>query len=69
MGSSYLPASKEFYYWNKGTQKFLVNSPFKYSADGRKAALPRRDEKPIMGLKTSKNYILANKVENMLARN
>jgi len=53
MGSSYLPA---------------INSAFRYSDDNRKAALPKRDEKPIMGLKTSKNYVLANKVENMLAQ-
>lgn len=32
----------------------------------RKAAIPRRDEKPIYGLKTSKNYVTANAVENIL---
>jgi hypothetical protein len=32
----------------------------------RKAAVPGRDEKPIYGLKTSKNYVTANAVENIL---
>jgi hypothetical protein len=32
----------------------------------RKAAIPGRDEKPIYGLKTSKNYVTANAVENIL---
>ncbi len=32
----------------------------------RKANVPGRDEKPIYGLKTSKNYITANAVENIL---
>ncbi len=51
------------------TKEFLVNaSTFKYAAETKKPALVKRDEKPIMGLKTSKNYVLANKVENMLAR-
>lgn len=43
--------------------------PFARSANSeveRKAAIPRRDEKPIYGLKTSKNYITANAVENIL---
>ena len=32
----------------------------------RKAAVPGREEKPIYGLKTSKNYITSNAVENIL---
>ena len=32
----------------------------------RKAAVPGREEKPIYGLKTSKNYVTANAVENIL---
>ena len=54
--------------WAKGI--FVVNgSTFKYNAETKKPAIPKKDEKPIMGLKTSKNFVLANKVENMLARN
>ena len=32
----------------------------------RKAAVPTRDDRPIYGLKTSKNYVTANAVENIL---
>jgi cellobiose phosphorylase len=30
-------------------------------------AVPRKDERPIMGLQTTKNYLVANAVENILA--
>lgn len=33
----------------------------------RKAAVPKRDEKPIHGLVSDKNFIVANAVENILA--
>ena len=33
----------------------------------RKAAVPKKDEKPILGLVSDKNYIVANAVENILA--
>ena len=40
----------------------------KYSRDGaKKPAVPKKDEKPIMGLVSDKNYIVANAVENILA--
>jgi hypothetical protein len=32
-----------------------------------KPNVPRREEKPILGLKTNKNFIIANAVENILA--
>ena len=32
-----------------------------------KAAVPKRDEKPIHGLVSDKNFIVANAVENILA--
>lgn len=41
---------------------------FQREADYKKPAVPKRDEAPIMGLKTQKNYIVANAVENMLAQ-
>jgi hypothetical protein len=33
----------------------------------KKPAVPLKDEKPIMGLVSDKNYIVANAVENILA--
>ena len=33
----------------------------------RKAPVPKRDEKPIHGLVSDKNFIVANAVENILA--
>jgi len=40
---------------------------FKYPDDNRKPAVPRRDEQPIMGLKTNKNFITQNAVENIMS--
>ena len=49
--------------------KFIVHDRgYKSVKTTRKASLPKRDDKPIFGLVSTKNYILANKVENMLAR-
>ena len=33
----------------------------------KKVAVPKRDEKPIQGLVSDKNFIVANAVENILA--
>jgi hypothetical protein len=33
----------------------------------KKASVPKRDEKPIHGLVSDKNFIVANAVENILA--
>ena len=41
-------------------------SPFKYQ-DKKKDSVPKVGEKPIMGLKSNKNYILTNAVENILS--
>ena len=38
-----------------------------YGTEMRRAAVPKKDEKPIMGLVSDKNYIVANAVENILA--
>ena len=42
-------------------QKFNRNTEYK------KAAVPKKDEKPIHGLVSDKNFIVANAVENILA--
>jgi len=42
--------------------------PFHYS-DKRKETIPSKDDKPIMGMTTSKNFITANAVEAILQGN
>ena len=40
----------------------------KYDRQGaKKVAVPKKDEKPIMGLVSDKNFIVSNAVENILA--
>jgi hypothetical protein len=46
--------------------RFILGQKFNYTTD-RKAAIPKKDEKPIMGLVSDKNFIVANAVENILA--
>ena len=38
-----------------------------YKTEERRAPVPKKDEKPIQGLISDKNYIVANAVENILA--
>lgn len=38
-----------------------------YIADYKKPLVPKKDEKPIHGLVSDKNFIVANAVENILA--
>lgn len=40
---------------------------FHYKDDIKRAPVPKKDEKPILGLTSDKNYIVANAVENILA--
>ena len=40
---------------------------YSYAEDHKKAPVPKKDEKPIMGLVSDKNFIVANAVENILA--
>jgi hypothetical protein len=40
---------------------------FSYTTEIKRAPVPKKDEKPIMGLVSDKNYIVANAVENILA--
>jgi len=55
-----------------GTMGYNYQAPsesaFKYDENYQKPAVPKVEEKPIMGLKTQKNYIVANAVENMLSQ-
>ena len=47
-------------------KRFIIESKFNYQSD-KKPDVPKKDEKPIMGLVSDKNYIVANAVENILA--
>lgn len=47
-------------------KRFIIETKFNYQTD-RKQPVPKKDEKPIMGLVSDKNYIVANAVENILA--
>jgi hypothetical protein len=40
---------------------------FHYGDDAKKPCIPGKDDKPIMGLVSDKNYVVANAVENILA--
>jgi len=52
----------------KGTGTIHIPDPSKYNRDGpKKVAVPKIDEKPIMGLVSDKNFIVSNAVENILA--
>ena len=59
------------------TRDFILQQPFwpciyllvnKYDRPGaKKVPVPKKDEKPIMGLVSDKNFIVSNAVENILA--
>lgn len=52
----------------KGTGTMKLPQPTKYQRPGdKKVAVPLKDEKPIMGLVSDKNFIVSNAVENILA--
>ena len=52
----------------KGTGTFVLPEVKKYERDGaKKVQVPKKDEKPIMGLVSDKNFIVSNAVENILA--
>jgi hypothetical protein len=62
---------------NINTETFLkkgdktLNRPkiFKYADhDNRKPGVPKKDERPIMGLTTDKNFIVSNAIETILAQ-
>lgn len=46
----------------------MQGTDFKYQAEFKKPEVPKKDEKPIMGLVSQKNYVVANQVENMLSQ-
>ena len=46
---------------------FILVQKYQYDDNYKKPYVPKKDEKPIMGLVSDKNYIVANAVENILA--
>lgn len=46
---------------------YTVASKYERKSSANKIPVPRRDEKPIMGLVSDKNFIVSNAVENILA--
>ena len=48
---------------------YIVAQKYHYGDDYKKPQVPKKEEKPIMGLVSDKNYIVANAVENILAGN
>jgi hypothetical protein len=44
-----------------------IATKFGRETEFKKPDVPKKDEKPIMGLVSDKNYIVANAVENILA--
>jgi len=52
----------------KGTGTIKIPEPNKFDREGaKKVAVPKINEKPIMGLVSDKNFIVSNAVENILA--
>lgn len=52
----------------KGTGTMVLNEPKKFGrTEAKKVSVPKKDEKPIMGLVSDKNFIVSNAVENILA--
>ncbi len=50
-------------------QTNFLASPFRRTEEVKKPPVPKKDEKPIHGLVSDKNFIVANAVENILAGN
>ena len=67
MGSNVLP--ERFIILIDSIIKYCLASKFERSDPKKREPVPKHEEKPIMGLKTNKNFIVSNAVENILARN
>mmetsp|Transcript_82784 Transcript_82784/g.200643 ORF Transcript_82784/g.200643 Transcript_82784/m.200643 type:complete len:265 (+) Transcript_82784:180-974(+) len=52
---------------SKGVDPKSKPKKFRRAAPARKAPVPSRDDRPLYGLKTSKNFVVSNAVENILA--
>ncbi|XP_071943017.1 enkurin-like [Antedon mediterranea] len=62
------PKTSEFLKRRSGEHDLSTTKPFKYSDDDRKRPpVPKATEKPLMGLKSNKNFVKTNAVENILS--
>lgn len=53
---------------NKNNLLYLAGDEgVRITGEKRKPAVPKQDEKPIMGLRTTKNFITQNAVENIMS--
>jgi hypothetical protein len=67
---AYQPRPGQFRKKNTGTMgsnSLPRPRPFNHSGELRKADVPCACERPVMGLRTKRNYIVSNAVENILA--
>ena len=71
-----LPESKTYLYtthmcsyeWNYLDHFVLPGKPYQYpDADQRRPPVPAKDDQPILGLKTTKDFIRKNAVENIMS--
>eukprot|EP00347_Sterkiella_histriomuscorum_P024054 403332460 len=61
------PETTNFIKKGTGTMKIPEASQFKYQDESRRPPVPKKNEQPIHGLVSDKNFIVANAVENILA--
>ena len=55
---------------NSGTMGSNILPPirnFSYDCSNKKAPVPRSEEKPVMGLKSDKNFLVCNAIETILS--
>jgi hypothetical protein len=50
-----------------GTTPPILVRNFSYDCAHKKASVPRATEKPVLGLKSDKNFIVTNAIENILS--
>ena len=46
---------------------YLLARKFSYDCKHKKDPVPAKDEKPVLGLKSNKNFIVTNAIENILS--
>lgn len=66
MGPAKLPLSKPENFMKKQLKQLPEKKDFKYpNAENRKPDVPNHTEKPVMGMKSNKNFITVNAVDNI----
>ena len=62
-----VPMPDEFLKKRTGEQRLAIENSPKERDPNRKPPVPRHDEKPLMGIRTNKNFINTNAVENIMS--